>query len=382
MKIAFYCPNKPLAHPNPSGDLTIARGLFRALDRLGHDIREVPPFRSRWFWKSPRGWYGAAAHMVRSLGFCARFKPHVWLTYHTYYKSPDLTGPLLCRLLRIPYVLFQPMYATKWRKRQETRVGFYLNRLAIKVAAHLFINNRNDDEALTRLIGPRCLTYIPPGIFADDFVRDPAAGATLRTSLGISPLTPLLLTVCRFRPGVKTRSLEYLFSSLGHLAEWSLPFTLLVVGDGPSEPHIRRLSERLLPGRVLFAGRVPREETPRYYSAADVFVFPGIGESLGMVYLEAQACGLPVVALRTGGVPQVVREGVTGILVEEDAGRALARAVRTLLTTPSMRAEMGANAARMVREAYDLGCNYRDFAAHLEEVVSSSSLLRRSTPAP
>ncbi len=77
--------------------------------------------------------------------------------------------------------------------------------------------------------------------------------------------------------------------------------------------HLKALAEDLLPGRVVFTGRVARPDMAQCYSAADLFAFPGIGESLGMVYLEAQACGLPVVALESPGVSQVVVGGQTGI---------------------------------------------------------------------
>ena len=59
VKIAFYCPNKSLTHPHPSGDQVIARGIQSALDLLGHDCREIVQFRSRWFWKSGSGLLGA-----------------------------------------------------------------------------------------------------------------------------------------------------------------------------------------------------------------------------------------------------------------------------------------------------------------------------------
>ena len=64
--------------------------------------------------------------------------------------------------------------------------------------------------------------------------------------------------------------------------------------------------ESSLGDRVLFAGRIDRDRMFELYSGADLFVFPGINESLGMVYLEAQSCGLPVVAYDNGGIPEVV----------------------------------------------------------------------------
>ena len=98
---------------------------------------------------------------------------------------------------------------------------------------------------------------------------------------------------------------------------------------------------------------------PAAYSAADLFVFPGIGESLGMVFLEAQACGLPVIALNTAGVPQVVRPGHTGLLVQEDDGTAMARATARLLDHPEEREFLGGNGAVFVREERNTRLSHR-----------------------
>ena len=74
----------------------------------------------------------------------------------------------------------------------------------------------------------------------------------------------------------------------------------------------KRLS--FLPNRALFLGKIPRPELYQYYSAADIFAFPGIEESLGMVYLEAQSCNLPVVAYQDWGGREAVVHGQTGLL--------------------------------------------------------------------
>ncbi|GLI33908.1 glycosyltransferase family 4 protein [Desulforhabdus amnigena] len=368
MKIAFYCPNKPLAHPHPSGDLIIAQGISRELNRAGHTCKEIAAFRSRWFWKTSRGWREALIALRAAYRAAHDFHPHIWLTYHSYYKSPDVLGPAISRLMGIPYVLFQPMYATKWRKDPETRIGFYLNRLAIKASHHAFTNNLNDLEALGRILPPRRITHLPPGIFPEDFQHDDEAGKAVRLHYGISPDTPLILTAARFRNDVKFESLVYLFKSLALLGRFRKDFVCLVAGDGPMEEALRRMADALLPGRVIFAGRIPRHELFRFYSAADLFVFPGIGESLGMVFLEAQACALPVVALKTGGIAQVVKQNRTGILVPEDGGEAMARTIDQLLRDPEHLKALAANGPRFIRNERNLRWNYLELARQLEKI--------------
>ena len=369
LKIAFFCPNKPLSHAHPSGDLTIARDLHHALNDMGYECREIVQFRSRWFWKSCEGWVGAFTNFLEACRKARKFKPDLWLTYHSYYKSPDILGPFISRLQNIPYVIFQPMYSTSRRKASPTRVGFFLNRLALKTATHVFTNNLNDLEALRRLFRPEQISYLPSGIVPEDFRRDEAAGKAIRKQYGISESTPLIMTAARFRPGVKCESLIFLFRSLALLRTESYGFKLLVAGDGPMESHLRALAEDLLPGQVVFTGRVARRDMAQFYSAADLFAFPGIGESLGMVYLEAQACGLPVVALDSPGVSQVVVGGQTGVLVAHDDGQAMAEAIGSLVRSPELRRNLGQEGRQFVTEHRNTQRNTQQLSQELGEIA-------------
>ena len=107
----------------------------------------------------------------------------------------------------------------------------------------------------------------------------------------------------------------------------------------------------------------------RYYSAADLFVFPGIRESLGLVYLEAQSCGLPVVAFHNAGVPEAVQDGKTGILVPMFAMEPFADAIKRLLSDEDLRKQMGIAAKSYVREFHDLNKNYQALKNALESIV-------------
>ena len=378
MRIALYCPNKPLSHPDPSGDLVIARGLVAALTRMGHECCEASDFRSRWFWKTWRGRAMAAAGVLQGMRRSLAFRPRLWLTYHTYYKSPDVVGPWIARMLRIPYVLFQPMYATRRRKDPSTRPGFLWNRSALRSARHCFTNNLDDLEALSRAVSRHRITYVPPGIYPEEFRRDRGAGRAVRERFRMRSREPLLLAAARFRADVKFRSLSYLLEALGPLASRRGDFKLALVGSGPMERELKRLAGEKLPGRAIFAGGVARERMFEYYSAADLFVFPGIGESLGMVFLEAQACGLPVVALKTAGVPQVVRHGETGILVPDDGGAALAGAVEELLLDPDKRRRLGGNGPVFIRRERNLHVNYGLLSEKLAALAAGNEGSRKT----
>lgn len=117
--------------------------------------------------------------------------------------------------------------------------------------------------------------------------------------------------------------------------------------------------------RVRFAGAVPHAELPALYASADLYLWPAINEAYGMAFLEAQAAGLPVIAGRTGGVPAVVADGITGILTPVGDAAAFAGAVAALLDRPADRARLAAAASRRVAARHDERAAARALAASL-----------------
>jgi len=107
MRIAFYAPLKPLDHPHPSGDLVIGTGLYHFLEGRGHQIGRISRLRARWIYWKPWLWPQVVRNRNRSLDHCRKMAADLWLTYHSYYKAPDLLGPYCCRRLGLPYVIFQ-----------------------------------------------------------------------------------------------------------------------------------------------------------------------------------------------------------------------------------------------------------------------------------
>jgi glycosyltransferase involved in cell wall biosynthesis len=362
MKIAFYAPFKPLDHPRPSGDLTTALGLTRSLAGRGHEIAVASRFRARELASRPWLWPLAAWEAFRA----GHGRADVWLTHHAYYKSPDVIGPWASRRMGVPYAVFQGIYSTKRRKTPATRLGFMLNRRSLLAADVVFSNRRLDMENLRRLLPEERLCYVAPGIDPQAFTRDARAGAAFRASWGAAD-RPVVASVAMFRDDVKSQGLRYLITRLGGLDR---DFLLVVGGDGETRAELEALAREHLPGRSLFLGQVPRGELRGVYSAADVFAFPGIRESLGMVYLEAQAAGLPVVAFDNGGIPEVTRPGETAVLTPPFDDAAFTGAVAALLDDPARRAAMGATAAAYVRENHDAARNFAVVEERLLELVA------------
>ena len=368
MKICFYAPFKPLDHPQPSGDLVTARGIVDFFRSRGHEVVPAGSLRCRWIYWKPWLWprlLKEGRRVVRRLsggGF------DIWFSYHSYYKAPDLLGPYAARRMGLPYVLFQGVFSTKRRRDWRTLPGFLLNRNSLLAAQMVFTNKQADRRNLERLLPKDAIRYVAPGIHPDDFSFDAEARRSLRAVWQVGD-DPVVLTVAMFRPGVKAEGLAWVIRACGELRRRGQRLRLVIVGEGRERARLMRLAQAELSDRALFAGRVDRGELYRYYSAADLFVFPGIQESLGLVYLEAQSCGLPAVAFENAGVPEAIRGGITGQLVPMYDGRGFAAAIERLLQDGDLRRRMGANAKAHVREFHDIRKNYRTLEAALQEMV-------------
>jgi len=195
--------------------------------------------------------------------------------------------------------------------------------------------SRFNAETVARRYGFRP-TVVFNGIDTELFRPHPA-DPELRRSSGAPDGAPLLLFVGRLQPwkGVETaiRALPLLPGA--HLA---------VAGDGVDRPRLEGIVAELgLGARVRFLGAVERQGLPRLYSSADLLLATShASETFGIGPVEAQACGLPVVASRFGGFPEVVDEGQTGLLFPPRDHVALAAAAASLLADPGRRAAMAA----------------------------------------
>jgi len=368
MRISFYAPFKPLGHLHPSGDLVIGTGLFEYLHNRGHRLMVASDCRVRWIYWTPWRWPELLRETRRAAGRTRRFRPDVWLTYHAYYKAPDLLGPSISTRQDIPYVIFQGAFSTKRRKKIKTLPGYLLNKRSLCAARHVFSNRRVDLLNLGRLLPHRNISYVAPGIYPEAFSFDGEARADLRKDWNAGD-DPVILSAAMFRPGVKTEGLSWVIRACGKLFRRGRRFQLVIAGDGAEKEKLHRLAEKHLPGKVTFLGKVAREHMYRFYSAGDIFIFPGIRESLGMVFLEAQSCGIPVIAFRNGGIPEVVRDGKTGLLTPLFDLDPFAGAIEKLITDTVLRRQMGVAARAHVRENHDLDSNYEKVEEVLEAIV-------------
>jgi glycosyltransferase involved in cell wall biosynthesis len=151
---------------------------------------------------------------------------------------------------------------------------------------------------------------------------------------------------------------------------------LLLAGDGPERDALGRLAHALgLAGRVHFLGATGRATTARLFAGCSFFVLPSRMEPLGIVNLEAMASGKAVLAARVGGVPEIVEDGKTGLLVESGDAEALACGILRLAADVPLRARLGAE-GRKAAERF----NWPSIAAAYARVYRSAGI--HSSPVP
>ncbi|MEU8639616.1 glycosyltransferase family 4 protein [Amycolatopsis sp. NPDC048633] len=189
------------------------------------------------------------------------------------------------------------------------------------------------------------LELLPSGVDTELYKPDPAGRAEIRARHGLSD-RPTIVCVSRLVP---RKGQDQLIRALPKIRERVPDAALLIVGGGPYRKRLTELVTELDLGRdVVLTGSVPWAELPAHYAAGDVFAMPartrGKGldvEGLGIVYLEASATGLPVVAGDSGGAPEAVLDEVTGHVVEgRDTGE-LAETLVSLLADPVRARRMG-----------------------------------------
>ncbi|MFF0612368.1 glycosyltransferase family 4 protein [Nocardia tengchongensis] len=200
------------------------------------------------------------------------------------------------------------------------------------------------------------LEYLPPAVDAEVFKPDPAARAELRARYGLGE-RPTILCLSRLVP---RKGQDALIAAMPEIRKRVPGAVLVIAGGGPYEQKLRQLVTALgVSDDVVFAGRVPSQELAAHHTIADVFAMPcrtrGAGldvEGLGIVFLEASATGVPVVAGNSGGAPETVREGETGRVVNGRKVESIADAIVDILSDRDAAAAMGAAGRAWVQQQW------------------------------
>jgi N-acetyl-alpha-D-glucosaminyl L-malate synthase BshA len=238
------------------------------------------------------------------------------------------------KLLRKPYVV--------WGQGSDV----YLPGKFIKSISKLVLKNADTVIALTedmksemQKFCDRAILVIPNGIDSESFEN--LSRESIRKKLKIKEDENVITFVGTLRP---VKGVKYLIRAIKLITKVNGNVKLMLVGDGEEREYVEDLVEELdLNECVKFIGRVQNEEVPEYMVASDIFVLPSLSESFGIVNLEAMASGLPIVATKVGGLPEIVKDGENGFLVEPKNPKQIAEGTLLLLRDNELRERISKN---------------------------------------
>ena len=330
-----------------------------ALAHAGHRVEVASTFRSydgdgdaaRQAALRTQGEMLAAQMVEQWRAMPAADRPQMWFTYHLYYKAPDWLGPAVSEALGIPYVIAEASHAEK-RATGPWRLGHEASAAAIRKAALVLCPTRDDMAGLQKLLEAKRILHLPPFLdiapYRSAIARRSELRAALAAERSLDPNVPWIAVVAMMRAGDKLASYRQLAEATQRLDD--LPWQLVIAGDGAVRAEVEKLFDR----RACFLGSLRQRRIAEVLAASDLCAWPAVNEAYGMALLEAEAAGVPVVSCATRGVPDVVLDGRTGVLVPYGDEEAFAAAVRSLLTDHERRRALGREAARYVADERSL----------------------------
>ena len=270
---------------------------------------------------------------------CRRERPHI--VHLAQLLENGLHGPMIRQRFGVPYVLHtygEEVNALLKRPRTLAKA-----RVALQQSSGVTTISQFTKGLLqTQLTCTQPITMARPAVRTDYFV--PGDGGAIRSRLGIGS-SPLLLTVARL---MRRKGHDRVIEAMPCILKSYPDARYVIAGTGSEATRLQRLANELGVGHaVIFLGRVPDDEILALYQAADVFVHPnrelpsGDVEGFGIVFLEANACGVPVIGGNSGGTPDAIQHGVTGYLVDPNDVDEIADRILTLLGDPALRTRMG-----------------------------------------
>lgn len=266
----------------------------------------------------------------------------------------SLLGYLLSCLTKVPFmVTVQRLENKNWQRK------IVYNRAKVCIAASMAIQKYFQE------IGCKNIEVIPNGI---DINRLKSQGSRLkaREKLKLGDEF-VIMTIARLE---KVKGLEYLIKAIHILKTSSLQrpaFSpqLFIIGDGSERRNLENLVQELRLGdKVQFLGQLPNSEVPEYLAAADCFCLPSLKEGFGIAILEAMAAGLPVIATDVGGIPEIIEDGVNGILVKPKEPKEIVQAIIKIYSQPEFAQNLVKN-SRTNLEKY----NWQDIARRVHSLL-------------
>ena len=292
------------------------------------------------------------------------------LILHCWLFHPSILGRILGRMARVPIII---------TSRRNDQVGGtlreYVNRWSGGLSDRTIAvsESARTIEIQRAKVPPDQVMVIPNGIETEKFsTLTPEVGLEFRRRLNISAEVPLLGSVGRLH---EQKGYNQLIRAMVKIRARVPKARLLLVGEGECRGDLERLARDLgVTEAVIFTGK--RMDIPQIMSALDVFVLSSLWEGMPNVILEAMAAGRPVVATRVGGVPEVVTDDVTGLLVSPRDPTALAEACIRLLRDTRLQDRLGSQARRHVLEHFQVDAAARSTEALYEALLQDKLRMR------
>ncbi len=252
---------------------------------------------------------------------------------------------LLWRILRVPYVILVHGFDLVEYLRQ-SQLDNFASALILKNAALIFANSEYTKSVILERIGDTegKVTVINPGVDPDMF-RLGLDTSAIKRQYRIGD-DRVILTVSRLVP---KKNHEHVLRALPEVLQKIPNLKYMIVGEGSEKTRMENMTQQLgIQEQVIFTGFIEHTALPSYYCLCDVFIMPSCVadenfESFGIAFAEASACGKPVIGSKTGGIPDAVIDGVTGLLVEPDDTKEIAQALIRLLTDEQFAMTLGKN---------------------------------------
>jgi glycosyltransferase involved in cell wall biosynthesis len=285
---------------------------------------------------------------------------------HAHKFGSNVWGTLFGRACRVPVVI---AHEHTWSYKGQPLRKWIDGRVVGPLATRFIAVSDADAARMVEheKVAPEKVVVMPTGYVA----RPPTPDSDLRSELGLTPETPLVGTAVVFRP---QKALEVLLEAHAQLLRSMPDAHLAIAGDGPTRTEVERRARDLsLDGRVHFLGQ--RDDVDAILRSLDVAALSSDFEGSPLFVLECMANGTPIVATAVGGLPQMVLDGETGVLVPPRDPEALAGAVGRLLIDPERRAILAAAAANRLSD-FRIDAVARRFA-DLYETLAAEAGLRR-----
>lgn len=246
----------------------------------------------------------------------------------------SVPGFLVKKILGKPYVVYSrgsDVYLP-WRFKR------IRSNLVLK-SADAVIALTEDMKKEMQNICNREIFVIPNGIILTNFQN--LSKEETRDNLQIKNGERIVLFVGRLHP---VKGVKYLIQAMDVIRRRNAGARLMLVGDGEEGESLEGLVKELnLEKQITFVGKVPNESIPQYMAASDVLVLPSLSEGFSIVLLEAMASGLSIVATKVGGVPEVIKDGENGFLVESESSKKIAEKVLLLLNNDRLKRQISRN---------------------------------------